>query len=198
MDTLQEILTDSLYEDSAEKLVILPAWKTEPRFVSELKPVGVIDLDRNFIGVRFQNFMGDDVNVMAQCETVPNACIYQGVKKGFHLAVNASLSGVHHEETCVISAPVLSREFMSNLPFGHFKVEMQLRLIEKQEDTYEYNPIKLRKADSESAERANIIFPGNMRLYPQGLDDRFCIILEEVLVKRSSAEPSRLVRMKLA
>ncbi|RBQ69720.1 hypothetical protein FVER14953_07637 [Fusarium verticillioides] len=196
MDRLQEILTDCMYEASADEPVIFPAWKTEPRLVSELKPVGVIDSDRNFIGVRFQNLIGDDVNVMAQCETVPNARIYQGVKKGFHLAVNASLSDGPHDGTCVISVPVLTQEFMANLPSDNFKVEMQLRVVEKQEDT-EYNPVKLRKAGSESPERANIILPGNMELSSQELDPRFCIILEEVIVRCSSAEPSRLVRMKL-
>ncbi|KAG9497486.1 hypothetical protein J7337_010347 [Fusarium musae] len=134
---------------------------------------------------------------MAQCETIPNTRIYQGVKKGFRLAVNASLSDGPHDGTCVISVPVLTKEFMANLPSDNFKVEMQLRVVEKQEDTHEYNPVKLRTAGSESPERANIILPGNMKLSSQELDPSFYIILEEVIVRCSSAEPSRLVRMKL-
>ncbi|KAF5687909.1 hypothetical protein FDENT_5199 [Fusarium denticulatum] len=79
--------------------------KVEPRLVSELKPVGVVNLEGELIGVRFQNFMGDDVDVMAQSETIPNARIFQGAKDGFRLAVDAFLSDglmmMHHCIHCL-------------------------------------------------------------------------------------------------
>ncbi|KAG5813540.1 hypothetical protein H9Q74_006146 [Fusarium xylarioides] len=154
----------------------------------------VYGLHGKFIGVRFQNFIGDDVDVMAQSETIPNARIFQGAKDGFRPAVDAFLSDGLHDDVCGVSVPVLTKEFMANLPVGYFKVGMQLRLVNKQEDTYEYTPVTLREATSE---RASILLPSNVKLFSKELDDKVCIILEEVPFRRSSAEPSRLVRMKL-
>ncbi|KAF5553514.1 hypothetical protein FNAPI_6746 [Fusarium napiforme] len=197
MCPLEELLTDSMYENSANKPVMFRAGKSEPKFVSELKPVGVIDFDGNIIGVRFQNFMGDDVDAMAQVGTVPNACIYQGVKKGFREAVEVFLSDGGYDNTCGVSVPILTKEFMANLPSDNFKVEMRVRVVKKQDDTYKYNPLKLQEADLEGEGRAIIMLPDDMEVFPGKGGDRVCIILEEVPVGRYFSEPSSLVRMKL-
>ncbi|KAK2678472.1 hypothetical protein RAB80_007212 [Fusarium oxysporum f. sp. vasinfectum] len=53
-----------------------------PQLVSGLKPVGVVNTKGKLIGVRFQNFIGDDTNVVALSNIIPKARIYQGAKVG--------------------------------------------------------------------------------------------------------------------
>ncbi|EMT72528.1 hypothetical protein FOC4_g10001160 [Fusarium odoratissimum] len=91
-----------------------------PQLVSELKPVGVINTKGKLIGVRFQNFIGDDTNVVALSNIIPKARIYQGAK-----------------------------DFMTNLTAGYREVEMQLRTVRENEYIKDYTPLKLRKGGLE-------------------------------------------------
>ncbi|EWG47568.1 hypothetical protein FVEG_07637 [Fusarium verticillioides 7600] len=163
-----------------------------PQVVSELKPVGVVDSQGTLIGIRFQNFFGDDTNVIAQSEIGPKFRIYQGPKEGLLPVIeSANLDGAP-DRVCGINMPVLSKEFMMNLPSDCRKVGMRLREAQRGEPN-EYTPIKLRKGDSE---RAVIIAPGNPKPgLGWKLNNMPNLILEEVSAGRSSA---KLVRMLLA
>ncbi|TXC08805.1 hypothetical protein FocTR4_00004146 [Fusarium oxysporum f. sp. cubense] len=108
-----------------------------PQLVSELKPVGVINTKGKLIGVRFQNFIGDDTNVVALSNIIPKARIYQAI-------------------------PVLSKDFMTNLTAGYREVEMQLRTVRENEYIKDYTPLKLRKG---GLERDIIVVPGSMPLF---------------------------------
>ncbi|CVL11298.1 uncharacterized protein FPRN_11116 [Fusarium proliferatum] len=70
-----------IFELSTSEPMALPAKSYEPamgmpRFVSELQPWGVVDLDGALIGFRFMNPSGDDTNVMAASDISPNALVF--------------------------------------------------------------------------------------------------------------------------
>ncbi|KAL5610218.1 hypothetical protein FOVSG1_004899 [Fusarium oxysporum f. sp. vasinfectum] len=97
-----------------------------PQLVSELKPVGVINTKGKLIGVRFQNFIGDDTNVVALSNIIPKARIYQGAKVGLLPVIEAITVDVNPDSAHYIAIPVLSKDFMTNLTAGYREVEMQL------------------------------------------------------------------------
>ncbi|KAF5657402.1 hypothetical protein FCIRC_13280 [Fusarium circinatum] len=169
--------------------------KAGPRLVSELKPVGVVDDKGVLIGVRFQNFIGDDEHVMARSESVPNARIYQGVRDGFKPVMETVFSDGTPSPVACVSVPVLDKKFMTNLPAGHRKIGMQLRFVKGRSDSYGDNRTKRLE---DGPERAIIVLPGCQELFTEVNKGMACIVLEEDPLGRSSAEPSELVRMKLA
>ncbi|EXL90377.1 hypothetical protein FOIG_16377 [Fusarium odoratissimum NRRL 54006] len=118
-----------------------------PQLVSELKPVGVINTKGKLIGVRFQNFIGDDTNVVALSNIIPKAPI----------TVDVNPDSAHY-----IAIPVLSKDFMTNLTAGYREVEMQLRTVRENEYIKDYTPLKLRKG---GLERDIIVVPGSMPLF---------------------------------
>jgi hypothetical protein len=83
-----------IFELSTSGPMALPAKSYEPamgmpRFVSELQPWGVVDLDGALIGFRFMNPSGDDTNVMAASDISPNALVFHAppprrLPKGAH------------------------------------------------------------------------------------------------------------------
>ncbi|RKK53659.1 hypothetical protein BFJ67_g4995 [Fusarium oxysporum f. sp. cepae] len=83
--------------------------------VSELEPVGVINNKGKLIGVRFQNFIGDDTNVVALSNIIPKARIYQGAKVGLLPVIEAITVDVNPDSAHYIAIPVLSKDFMTNL-----------------------------------------------------------------------------------
>ncbi|KAF4502503.1 hypothetical protein FAGAP_1281 [Fusarium agapanthi] len=160
--------------------------QTGPRLVSELKPVGVVDDKGVLIGVRFQNFIGDDEHVMARFESVPSACIYQGVEDGFQPAMETLFSNGTPSPIACISVPFLDKKFMTNLPAGHRKIGMQLQVVKGQLDSYGDTRTKPREA---GPERAVIILPECQKLFSEVNKGMACIFLEEDPFGRSSAEP---------
>ncbi|RYC82352.1 hypothetical protein BFJ63_vAg14786 [Fusarium oxysporum f. sp. narcissi] len=86
-----------------------------PQLVSELEPVGVINNKGKLIGVRFQNFIGDDTNVVALSNIIPKARIYQGAKVGLLPVIEAITVDVNPDSAHYIAIPVLSKDFMTNL-----------------------------------------------------------------------------------
>ncbi|KAF5547734.1 hypothetical protein FMEXI_5060 [Fusarium mexicanum] len=169
--------------------------RTKPRLVSELKPVGVVDEKGVLIGVRFQNFIGDDEHVMARSDSVPNARIYQGVEEGFQPAMETVFSEGTPSPIACVSVPILDKRFMTNIPTGHRKIGMQLRVVKGVVDSTKYTHVKPREA---GLERAIIILPECQELFSGMNKGMACITLEEVPFGRLSAKPSELVRMKLA
>ncbi|KAF5247238.1 hypothetical protein FANTH_6495 [Fusarium anthophilum] len=150
--------------------------KNAPRIVSELKPVGVVDAEGALVGIRFQNIIGDDEHVMARAETVPNARIYQGIEDGFKPAMEIVHSEGAPSRICSVVMSVLDKEFMTKIPVGHRKIEMQLRLVQRRLNDKEFTPLKPREAGSG---RAFIILPGNPQLDLAVLKGFSTIILEE-------------------
>lgn len=83
-----------IFELSTSEPMALPAKSYEPamgipRFVSELQPWAVVDLDGALIGFRFMNPSGDDTNAMAASDISPNALVFHAppprrLPKGAH------------------------------------------------------------------------------------------------------------------
>ncbi|PNP81478.1 hypothetical protein FNYG_05153 [Fusarium nygamai] len=194
----RDVVVSGVYQVSKPVMFNMAHFDSESgaQLVPELKPVGVIDAQGILIGVRFQNFIGDDEDVLSHSETVPNARIYQGSKDGFQLAMNTLRSDSATSPFCCISVPVLDKRLMANIPAGR-KIGMQVRVVEGCLDGNVYARFKPSDADSE---RAFIILPGNQNqeLFSKVNKGMSHIILEEVPVGRSSAEDSELVRIKLA
>ncbi|KAF5641068.1 uncharacterized protein FTJAE_4250 [Fusarium tjaetaba] len=167
------------------------------QLVPELKPVGVIDAQGILTRVRFQNFIGDDEDVLSHSETLPNTRIYQGSQDGFQLAMNKLHSDSAISSFRCISVPVQDKKFMASIPAGCHKIGMQVRVVEGSLNGHAYARFKPRDA---SSERAFIILPSNQNqeLFSQVNKGMGQIILEEVPFGRSSAKDSELVRTKLA
>jgi hypothetical protein len=193
------MVVDSVYQVSKPIMFNMAHFDSEAgaQLVPELKPVGVIDAQGILIGVRFQNFIGDDEDVLSHSETAPSARIYQGSQGCFQLAMNTLHSDGATSSFCCISVPVLDKRFMAGIPAGHRKIGMQVRVVEGGLDGDVYASFKPRDAGSE---RAFIILPRNQNQeLPSKVNKGMVhIILEEVPFGRSSAEHSELVRAKLA
>ncbi|SCV36975.1 uncharacterized protein FFB14_06358 [Fusarium fujikuroi] len=203
-----------IFELSTIEPMALPAKSYEPamgmpRFVSELQPWGVVDLDGALIGFRFMNPSGDDTSVMAASDISPNALVFQGGQPQLAPVLETAKFDAYPSRACVIALPVLTKSFMLRLLEGYRKVLMKLRVIGKLEcDGNRYTLANLEDARSQLSryERAIILVSDDTQRFsagdPQWDSDKVQgatakVILEEVLLNGPSAEPSELMRMKL-
>ncbi|KAF5641515.1 hypothetical protein F25303_6859 [Fusarium sp. NRRL 25303] len=165
-----------IFELSTSEPMALPAKSYEPamgmpRFVSELQPWGVVDLDGALIGFRFMKPSGDDTNVMAASDISPNALVFQGGQPQLAPVLETAKFDAYPSRAYVIALPVLTKSFMLRLPEGYRKVLMKLRVIGKLEcDGSRYTPTNLDDVRSQLSqyERAIILVSDDIQRFSSG------------------------------